>query len=80
MDFKGIWSKDLPLAEFAYNNNYHATIRMALYETLYKQHCQSLIIVHEVGENKILDLELYGKTQLIEDTTEAIKPSSSVLR
>ena len=28
---------------------------------------------HEVGEKKILGLELYDKTQLIEDTTEAIK-------
>ncbi|XP_057997460.1 uncharacterized protein LOC131176418 [Hevea brasiliensis] len=31
----GSWKKYLPLVEFVYNNNYHSSIRMALYEALY---------------------------------------------
>ena len=34
IDFQGSWSKYLPLAEFAYNNNYQATIGIVLYEAL----------------------------------------------
>ena len=34
INFKGSWTKYLPLAEFAYNNSYQATIGMALYEAL----------------------------------------------
>ena len=46
---------------------------MALYEALYRQCCQLSITGHEVGKKKILDLEPYGKTQLIKDITGAIK-------
>ncbi len=35
LDFGGSWKKYLPLVEFVYNNNYHSSIRMALYEALY---------------------------------------------
>lgn len=35
LGFKGSWDKHLPLIEFAYNNNYHASIKMAQFEALY---------------------------------------------
>ena len=35
LDFKGCWSKYLPLAKFAYNNSYQVTIGMTPYEALY---------------------------------------------
>jgi hypothetical protein len=35
LNFKGSWIRYLPLVEFAYNNNFQATIGMALYEALY---------------------------------------------
>ena len=35
LDFKGSWAKFLPLAKFAYNNSYQASIGMASYEALY---------------------------------------------
>ena len=34
-DFKGNWDDDLPLIGFFYNNSYHSSIQIALYETLY---------------------------------------------
>ncbi|KAK6163838.1 hypothetical protein DH2020_000702 [Rehmannia glutinosa] len=41
MDFQGSWDLHLPLAEFAYNNSYQATIGMAPYEALYGRKCRS---------------------------------------
>ena len=35
IDFRGSWEDYIPLAEFAYNNSYQASIQMAPYEALY---------------------------------------------
>ncbi|XP_020967565.1 uncharacterized protein LOC110266861 [Arachis ipaensis] len=43
MDQQGNWDKYLPLIEFAYNNSYQKSIRMAPYEALYRRKCQSLL-------------------------------------
>jgi len=32
LDHFGVWDEMLPLVEFTYNNSYHASIGMALYE------------------------------------------------
>ena len=40
MDFGDQWNMHLPLIEFAYNNSYHASIRMTLYEVLYERKCR----------------------------------------
>ena len=50
INFQGSWSKYLPLVEFAYNNNYQATISMAPYEALYGRKCRSPIHWDEMGE------------------------------
>ena len=36
IDFLGSWEEHLSLAEFAYNNNHHNSIGMALYKALYR--------------------------------------------
>ncbi|KAK6148050.1 hypothetical protein DH2020_018962 [Rehmannia glutinosa] len=41
LDFQGSWDSHIPLAEFAYNNSYQATIGMASYEALYGRKCRS---------------------------------------
>ncbi|KAK6160770.1 hypothetical protein DH2020_004151 [Rehmannia glutinosa] len=41
LHFQGSWDSHLPLAEFAYNNSYQATIGMAPYEALYGRKCRS---------------------------------------
>ena len=45
--------KQLPLVEFAYNNSYQVSIRMAPYEALYGRPCRSHFCRTEVGENSI---------------------------
>jgi len=37
LDFKSAWDEQLALIEFSYNNSYHASIGMALYEALYRR-------------------------------------------
>jgi transposase InsO family protein len=39
MDNQTQWEKYLPLVEFAYNNNYHSSIGMPPYESLYGRPC-----------------------------------------
>ena len=47
----------LPLARFAYNNSYQATIGMPPYEALYGRKCQSPLHWDEVGEKAIVGPE-----------------------
>nr|GFB70823.1 retrotransposon protein, putative, Ty3-gypsy subclass [Tanacetum cinerariifolium] len=55
-----------PLAEFSYNNSYHASIKAAPYEALYGRICRSPVCWAEVGESQLTGLEL------IQETTEKI--------
>jgi hypothetical protein len=41
MDQQKRWEKFLPLVEFAYNNSYQSTIKMAPFEFLYGRPCQT---------------------------------------
>ncbi|GJV92072.1 putative reverse transcriptase domain-containing protein [Tanacetum coccineum] len=41
IDFGSGWDKHLPLAEFSYNNSYHASIKAAPFEALYGRKCRS---------------------------------------
>ncbi|GJV75731.1 putative reverse transcriptase domain-containing protein [Tanacetum coccineum] len=65
-DFRSSWHRHLPLVELSYNNSYHASIKVALYEALYGQKCRSPVCWSEVGDSQLTDPEL------ILDTTETI--------
>jgi hypothetical protein len=71
IDFRGSWEEHLPLVEFAYNNSYQASIQMAPYEALYGRKCRSPICWDDIGEKKILGLEIVqhtvDKIQLIKE-------------
>nr|GEZ90589.1 reverse transcriptase domain-containing protein [Tanacetum cinerariifolium] len=67
IDFGKGWVNHLPLAEFSYNNNYHATIKAVPFVALYGRKCRSSVCWTEVGEAQILGPEL------IQETTEKIK-------
>ncbi|KAF3685344.1 hypothetical protein FXO37_00715 [Capsicum annuum] len=54
IDFKGSWDDHLPLIEFAYNNSYHSSIQMALFEALYDRRCRSPIGWFEVSEASVI--------------------------
>ncbi|GJZ02468.1 putative reverse transcriptase domain-containing protein [Tanacetum coccineum] len=66
IDFGKGWVKHLPLAEFSYNNSYHASIKAAPYEAPYGRKCRSPVCWAEVGEAQLTGPEL------IQETTEKI--------
>ncbi|KAA3484590.1 Gag protease polyprotein [Gossypium australe] len=41
LEFENTWEKQLPLIEFAYNNSFQFSIKMAPYEALYGQKCRT---------------------------------------
>nr|GFA49163.1 reverse transcriptase domain-containing protein [Tanacetum cinerariifolium] len=53
IDFGKGWKKHLPLVEFSYNNNYHASIKAAPFEALYGRKCRSPVCWAEVGDVQI---------------------------
>ena len=66
MEFKGSWDNYLALIEFAYNNSYQSSIGMAPYEALYGRKCRTPICWDEVGERRLIGLEI------VRDTTEKV--------
>jgi hypothetical protein len=49
----GSWDKTLPYAEFAYNNSYQSSIKMAPFEALYGRKCRTLLFWNQTGESQL---------------------------
>ncbi|GJW05197.1 putative ribonuclease H-like domain-containing protein [Tanacetum coccineum] len=58
IDFGSGWDKHLPLAEFSYNNSYHASIKAAPFEALYGRKCRSPVCWSEVGDAQLTGQEM----------------------
>ncbi|KAA3480503.1 DNA/RNA polymerases superfamily protein [Gossypium australe] len=58
LEFEGNWEKYLPLVEFAYNNSYHSSIKMAAYEALYGFKYRTPLYWIELNEKKIHGVDL----------------------
>jgi len=54
LDFKGFWKDHLHLAEFAYNNNYQASIKMVSFEALYGRKCRPPLSWDDIGDRRLL--------------------------
>ena len=67
LEFKGSWDRHLPLVEFSNNNSYQSSIEMTPYEALYGRKCRTPLCWDEVGERKLLGLEI------IQVTTDNVK-------
>ena len=63
LDFPGSWDKYIPLMEFSYNNSYQSNIGMAPYEALYRRRCRTPMCWTELGEHKIIGLDLVKDTE-----------------
>ncbi|GJV62311.1 putative reverse transcriptase domain-containing protein [Tanacetum coccineum] len=72
-DFSGSWDVHLPLTEFSYNNSYHSSIRCASFEALYARKCWSPVLWAEIGESKLIGLEL------VQETTDKVLPWKGVI-
>nr|GEW19231.1 transposon Ty3-G Gag-Pol polyprotein [Tanacetum cinerariifolium] len=66
INFRKGWDRHLPLVEFSYNNSYHTSIKVALFEALYGRKCRSPICWDEVRDAQLTDPEI------VHETTEKI--------
>ncbi|GJT41330.1 putative reverse transcriptase domain-containing protein [Tanacetum coccineum] len=62
IDYGKGWVKHLPLAEFSYNNSYHASIKAAPYEALYGRKCRLPMCWAKVEEAQLTSPELIQET------------------
>jgi len=74
-EFEGSWDRYLPLAEFAYNNSYQASIQMAPYEALYGRKCKTPVCWTELGEDKLVGPDLVKQA---EEKVKSIKANLKV--
>ncbi|GKE24326.1 putative reverse transcriptase domain-containing protein, partial [Tanacetum coccineum] len=74
IDFGSGWDKHLPLAEFSYNNSYHASIKAAPFEDLYRRKCRSPVCWSEVG-----DAQLTGPEMICETTKMIMQTKNRLL-
>ncbi|KAA3483679.1 reverse transcriptase [Gossypium australe] len=63
IDFRGSWEEYLLLVEFAYNNSYQASIRMAPYEALYGRKCRTPTCWTELGERRVLGPKIVAESE-----------------
>jgi hypothetical protein len=52
------WEDYLYLVEFAYNNGYHASLKMSPFETLYGRKCNTLMSWDNLADRAVVGLEL----------------------
>jgi hypothetical protein len=53
MEYPGSWDKNMPWAEFSYNNSYQESLKMASFEALYGCKCRTMLNWIEPGEKAI---------------------------
>ncbi|KAH9310002.1 hypothetical protein KI387_037913, partial [Taxus chinensis] len=52
------WEEYLPLVEFAYNNTYHASLKMASFEALYGRKCRTLVSWDNMEDRDVISAEI----------------------
>ncbi|KAK5819938.1 hypothetical protein PVK06_024973 [Gossypium arboreum] len=77
LEFSGSWERYLPLIEFAYNNSFQSSIKMAPYEALYGRKCRTPLFWTELGESKIFGVDLIRDAkQKVKVIRESLKIAS----
>jgi hypothetical protein len=77
MEDQGSWDKNLPWAEFSYNNSYQESLKMAPFEALYGRRCRTPLNWIEPGENAIFGPDLIDEA---EATVHHIQDNLKVVR
>jgi hypothetical protein len=77
MEYPGSWGKNLPWAEFSYNNSYQESLKMAPFEVLYGWQCCTPLNWIEPGEKAIFGLDIVDEAEAmirrIQDNLKAAK-------
>jgi hypothetical protein len=77
MEHLGSWDKNLPWAEFSYNNSYQESLKMTPFDVLYGRHCCTPLNWIKPGEKVIFDLDIINEAEatvrLIQDNLRVAK-------
>jgi hypothetical protein len=77
MEYLGSWEKNLPWAEFSYNNSYQESLKMASFEALYGRQCHTVLNWIEPGEKAIfcpnIVVEAEATVRRIQENLKAAK-------
>jgi hypothetical protein len=63
LEFRQKWNDCLPLAEFSYNNSYQKSIKMAPFEALHGQRCQTPLNWSKPGERWFFRPDMVKETE-----------------
>jgi hypothetical protein len=78
LKYEKSWDKSLPYAEFSYNNNYQASIKMAAYEMLYGRQCRTPLFWSQTGESQVFRPEvLKDAEKQVQMVLESLKVAQS---
>jgi RNA recognition motif-containing protein len=73
--FKGSWESWLPLVEFAYNNSYQKSIKIAPFKALYGRKCRTPLNWIKPGERRYYGINFIDgaekKVHIIQQNTKA---------
>jgi hypothetical protein len=77
MDYQGSWSKNLPWAEFLYNNSYQESLKMAPFDVLYRRRFHTPLNWIEPREKVIFGPNIIDEAQAtvhrIQDNLKVVK-------
>jgi hypothetical protein len=63
IDYDKNWDKCLSLAEFAYNNSYQSSLKMAPFEALYGRRCRTPLNWSQPSEREIFGPDLVSEAE-----------------
>jgi hypothetical protein len=63
MEYPDSWDKNLPWAEFSYNNSYQESLKMAPFEVLYGRRCHTPLNWIEPGEKVIFGPDIIDEAE-----------------
>jgi transposase InsO family protein len=77
IEYPGNWDKNLPWAEFSYNNSYQESLKMAPFKVLYGRRCRTPLNWIEPREKMIFGPDLVEESETtvsrIQDNLRAMK-------
>jgi hypothetical protein len=78
MEYPGSWDKNMPWAEFSYNNSYQESLKMAPFEALYGCKCRTMLNWIEPGEKAIFVPDIVDEAEaMVRRIQENLKAAKS---
>jgi len=72
------WDKNLPYAEFSYNNSYQASLKMSPFEALYGRKCRTPLFWNQTGESQVFGPEILREAERqVQQIRDTLKTAQS---